>query len=101
MDYHYALHAISQQPRNWSTSDSNWSMQALCSQTSTSWYLHTRPTSRAAQVWAKSDEEANPTFIDSGSMLDIALRRGGGLVQWLIRCTNSTLVMLMLLPPAY
>lgn len=53
MDHHYPLHAISQQPRNWSTSDSNRSMQARWSQTSTSWYLYRRPRSHAAQLWTK------------------------------------------------
>ena len=38
----------------------------------------------------ESDEAAKPTFIDSGQSLDIAPRRGGGLVQWLIRCTESS-----------
>jgi hypothetical protein len=32
---------------------------------------------------------AKPTFINSDFSLDIALRRGGDLVQWLIRCTDS------------
>jgi len=91
MDHHYPLHAISQQPRNWSTSDSNWSMQARWSQTSTSWYVYRRPRSRAAQLWAKVMRSAKPTFIDAGQNLNTALRRGGVLVQWLNRCTDSAL----------
>jgi hypothetical protein len=57
MDNHYPLHAISQQQHDRSTSDSNWSMQAPWSQTSTSWFVYVRPTSSAVQLWAKSDEE--------------------------------------------
>ena len=91
MDHHYPLHAISQQPRNRSTSDSNWSMQARWSPTSTSWYVYRRHRSRAAQLWAKVMRNAKPTFIDAGLNLNTALRRGGVLVQWLIRCTDSAL----------
>jgi hypothetical protein len=57
MDNDYPLHAISQQQDNRSTSESNWSMQAPWTQTSTSWFVDWRPTSRATQLWAKSDEE--------------------------------------------
>jgi hypothetical protein len=91
MDHHYPLHAISQQPRNRSTSDSNWSMKARWSPTSTSWYVYRRHRSRAAQLWAKVMRNAKPTFIDAGLNLNTALRRGGVLVQWLNRCTDSAL----------
>jgi hypothetical protein len=91
MDHHYPLHAISQQPRNRSTSDSNWSMQARWSPTSTSWSVCRRHRSRAAQLWAKVMRNAKPTFIDAGLNLNTALRRGGVLVQWLNRCTDSAL----------
>jgi hypothetical protein len=50
MDNDYPLHAISQQQHIRSTSDSNWSMQAPWSQTSTSWFVYWRPTSRAVQL---------------------------------------------------
>lgn len=89
MDHHYPLHAISQQPHNWSTSDSKWSMQAPWPQTSITWYEYRRPTSRAAQLWAKVMRNAKPTFINANFSLAIALRRGGDLVQWLIRCIDS------------
>jgi hypothetical protein len=50
MDNDYPLHAISQQQHIRSTSYSNWSMQAPWSQTSTSWFVYWRPTSRTVQL---------------------------------------------------
>lgn len=101
MDHRYPLHAISQQPRNRSTSESDWSMQARWSQTSISWYVYRTPTSRAAQLWAKAMRPQSQPLLILVRVSTLPPRRGGGLVQWLIRCTESSWCCACCCPAAY